>query len=89
MNGQAYAVIDDIAGKAVVYFHASNEADARRFIRANFGKAPRETLEGLVIRILWDWNDPIEFCERQREDCTPVMVATVLDWVPDLQVPRV
>lgn len=75
MTGQAYAVIDDIADKAVVYFHASNVADARRFIRANFAKAPRESLEGLTIRLLWDWTGTVEFVAR------PEVIALVLDWV--------
>lgn len=75
MKGLCFAVVDNIAEKVVVYFGASNEADARRFVRTNFSKAPRESLDGLNVVLVLDWTNTEQM---------PSTVATVLEWVPDL-----
>lgn len=63
MIGRCYAVVDSIAEKVVVYFHAVNEKDASRFLRVNFGKSPEQALEGLLLYTVHDWSTGHSFPE--------------------------
>lgn len=49
-----YVIFDTIAEKPVTAVFAANDSDLKRYLVANFSKAPREVIEGLVVHPVWD-----------------------------------
>lgn len=61
-EGMIFAIYDNIAERLVSVFYARNEADAQRYVKANFLKAEPVVREGLVLTVLLD----IEFYRYQN-----------------------